>query len=236
MTGLILRDPVPHSVVKVRQREYIGDTNEIRLSLFRDRVKNEGGLGNEVLIVACSDSHPTPKLSTLSWGGTKLPFTVDVGEVFEVPVYADSILQKHCLVFVDGFYVNRKDPKNGRVPYFVQSIFGEPFALAGIWRVWKGQDGNLFSGCSILLWDVSLETKMGYMNNAALKSPIILSRENERAWLATRTKTGAMGLLGADSNGLIQAHTVSPAVNLKNSDPYNPILTTHIAYTDIPII
>jgi putative SOS response-associated peptidase YedK len=61
---------------------------------------------------------------------------------------AESLRKRRCLVPADGFYEWRTEGKR-KLPVHFRLKDRAPFAFAGIWDVWKGPSGSVFS-CAIL--------------------------------------------------------------------------------------
>src|SRR5262245_27255866 len=54
------------------------------------------------------------------------------------PLFADSFRSRRCLVPADAFYEWAKLPGRRMQPFAFRLRDGEPFALAGLWDVWRG--------------------------------------------------------------------------------------------------
>ena len=51
-------------------------------------------------------------------------------------VFRAAFAQRRCLVPAPAYYEWRDDP-NGKTPFAVARIDGDPVAFGGIWEVWK---------------------------------------------------------------------------------------------------
>jgi putative SOS response-associated peptidase YedK len=55
--------------------------------------------------------------------------------------YKRAFTKRRCIIPVDGFFEWKKVPgRKAKQPYFIRRVDGEPFALAGLWEVWRGPD------------------------------------------------------------------------------------------------
>ncbi|GAB3921964.1 SOS response-associated peptidase [Larkinella terrae] len=95
--------------------------------------------------------------------------------IFEKPSFKDSIVSKRCLLLINGFYEWRHENKD-KIPYFIQLKDGKPFALGGIYSVWKGQP-------SFSIITTSANPLMEYIHNTKKRMPLILSHQEERRWI-----------------------------------------------------
>jgi putative SOS response-associated peptidase YedK len=95
-------------------------------------------------------------------------------------MFAESFRKRRCLVPADGFYEWRTEGKR-KLPVHFRLKDRAPFAFAGIWDVWKGSSGSVFT-CAILT------TKPNELTATVHdRMPVILSRDDEavgsiRAW------------------------------------------------------
>ncbi|MCP4417290.1 MAG: SOS response-associated peptidase [Chloroflexi bacterium] len=71
--------------------------------------------------------------------------------VAEKPSFRAAFKRRRCLIPADGFYEWQK-LGNGKQPMFIRPAEGEkrPFALAGLWEVWRDSEGSALQTCTIL--------------------------------------------------------------------------------------
>jgi putative SOS response-associated peptidase YedK len=95
--------------------------------------------------------------------------------------FREAFEQRRCLIPVSGFYEWRREGRV-RTPWFIESVDGEPFALAGLWARWRprgsGASSEPLDSCTIITTDA----------NALLapihdRMPVILPAEAFAAWL-----------------------------------------------------
>jgi putative SOS response-associated peptidase YedK len=101
----------------------------------------------------------------------------------EKPSFRDSV-NRRCLVLADGFYewqwLDAKG-KNKR-KYLITLPDGALYAYAGIWSEWVStRTGELIRTYSIVTTEAT--GIMREIHNSKLRMPVILTPENEQAWL-----------------------------------------------------
>ncbi|KAA9356619.1 SOS response-associated peptidase [Larkinella humicola] len=95
--------------------------------------------------------------------------------IFEKPSFRDSIQSKRCLLLIDGFYEWRHEGKQ-KIPYYITLTDQKPFALGGIYSVWKNRP-------TFSIVTTKANPLMEYIHNTKKRMPLILNREEERRWL-----------------------------------------------------
>ena len=135
--------------------------------------------------------------------------------VQEKPSFRTAFKRRRCLVPADGFYEWSKAAA-AKVPLYIRLKTGEPFALAGLWEVWRPPEGDPIRTFTILTTDPN--ELLATIHN---RMPVILSRENERAWLDnTAGPVELMAMLQAYPSALMEFYEVSKRVNApRNDDP-----------------
>src|SRR5215471_5979235 len=56
-------------------------------------------------------------------------------------MFRDALARRRCLVPAPVYYEWRDDP-DGKTPFAVARVDGEPFAFGGIWEAWKSPEGE----------------------------------------------------------------------------------------------
>jgi putative SOS response-associated peptidase YedK len=102
-----------------------------------------------------------------------------------------------------------------KVPMWVYLKSKEPFALAGLWDVWRKPDGNRVESFTIVTTEPNELVRP--IHN---RMPVIIRPEDEERWLdASRTPfVKAQSLLKPYPDELRDAHEVSPIVNSAKYD------------------
>jgi putative SOS response-associated peptidase YedK len=125
--------------------------------------------------------------------------------------------KRRCVVVADSVYGWRKNPDGSKTPMRVMLTSGEPFALAGLWDVWKTPEGDRLRTCTIITTEPN--TLVAPLHN---RMAAILPPEHEADWLAQgRDDTAFLrALLQPFPAERMKAYPVSPRVNnVKNDDP-----------------
>jgi putative SOS response-associated peptidase YedK len=96
--------------------------------------------------------------------------------IFESRLYKGLILRRRCIVPLSGFFEWKRDGEKKR-PFAIH-LKGEPImSIAGVWDTWK--HGETAKDSFAILTTASNE----FMNEIHNRMPLILSREDEEAWL-----------------------------------------------------
>ena len=134
--------------------------------------------------------------------------TIEVRSAFK-----QAFGRRRCLVPADGFYEWRQV---GRIkqPYYFSRPDGQPFALAGLWERWTGEEPPLRS---FTLITTEANTAIAPIHD---RMPVILDRQDWDTWLAAEpvgTQT-LKALLGPESPDRLTCWPVSTRVNSPAND------------------
>ncbi len=69
--------------------------------------------------------------------------------VAEKPSFRSAIKRRRCLVPVSGYFEWQKTAE-GKQPVYIHMEDGSPFAVAGLWERWQGQDGSEVESCTLI--------------------------------------------------------------------------------------
>ncbi len=195
----------------VRARFPVGESVQIRR-------RYNVAPGDDVLAVTTDRDGP-PRGELLRWGfvpswaqspktGLKM-INARVETVAERPAYRRSFERFRCLIIADGFYEWRRQPGGPKQPFHIGRADGSPFAFAGLWSTWYGEDGDRLRSCTILT--TAPNETVAPLHD---RMPVILAPEAEQAWLDSST---SVELLRDLLSGIPAAETslrpVGPAVN-----------------------
>jgi putative SOS response-associated peptidase YedK len=92
------------------------------------------------------------------------------------PTYRGPFKHHRCLIPADGFY-EWKEEAGFKIPHHISMQDGSPFAMAGLWDVWNGPEGDVLS-CSIIVTDAN-----PFMKKLHDRMPVILEPKDYEAWL-----------------------------------------------------
>jgi putative SOS response-associated peptidase YedK len=127
----------------------------------------------------------------------------------EKPSFRAALKKRRCLVLADGFYEWKREGKS-KTPTYIQLKGGQPFALAGLWEVWKAPDDKLIKSCTIITTEPN-----SLMKNIHDRMPVILPPKAYALWLspdelpAEKTRP----LLKPFAASQMKAYSVSTLVN-----------------------
>ncbi|MHC4447786.1 MAG: SOS response-associated peptidase [Planctomycetota bacterium] len=134
------------------------------------------------------------------------------------PAFRDAFQRRRCLVPADGFYEWKKLDR-GKQPYCIRRHDREPFAFAGLWDRWRGEDEQTIESFTILTTDPT-----ALVRSLHDRMPLILDPKDFDLWLdpdmrdPERLQT-LLKAIAAASEDLV-AYPVSPRVNTPaNDDP-----------------
>lgn len=135
------------------------------------------------------------------------PVNARIETVATSPVFGDAFRKRRCLVPADGYYEWRTAGRK-KLPVRFHLKDGKPFAFAGIWDVWAGPQGKVFS--------VAILTTPPNELAAAVhdRMPAILPPDAEAAWLDPAL---------TDPDQLLPLLSPYPAERMV-ADPANPAL------------
>jgi putative SOS response-associated peptidase YedK len=102
--------------------------------------------------------------------------------VAEKPAFREAFRRRRCLVPADGFF--EWQARGGRKqPYHFRLRDGRPFAFAGLWESWRGEDGEALESCAILTTEAN-----GVVGPVHGRMPVILGPADYGRWLDPRAQ------------------------------------------------
>jgi len=125
--------------------------------------------------------------------------------VAEKPSYRAAYRHRRCIVLADGFYEWQRQGDR-KVPHFISLASGEPFALAGLWELWKDKE----TGDSLQTTTLITMNANEFMMPLHQRMPVVLEPATADEWLA-----GSNDLLDdvAERTPALQAWPVDRRVN-----------------------
>ncbi len=140
-------------------------------------------------LVACvrrSAMH-THKVSNLRWGfvpswaqdpaSGRTLINARAETVADKPAFRTPFRERRCLVLADGYYEWKREGTS-KQPYHIRLHNEHPFAFAGLWDQWTGQDGTPLESCAILTTEPNACTAL--IHN---RMPVIVHPEHYDPWL-----------------------------------------------------
>ena len=130
----------------------------------------------------------------------------------EKPSFSESFQRRRCLIPADGFYEWKKSGA-WKQPYYFQLKDEGPFAFAGIWDEWPGDETSIAS-CAIVT-----TTANELLEPVHNRMPVILHPESCDAWLSGDSKVVEMKSLLLPYPALkMKSHPVGSDVNQPKVD------------------
>jgi len=165
------------------------------------------------------------RLTNLHWGlvpfwakdrsiGSRL-INARAETVAEKPSFRNAFKKRRCLIVADGYY-EWKGEKGNKQPYYLTLPSGGPFAFAGLWEIWQGDDAAYHS-CSIITTAAAESVR-----NLHHRMPVILRPRTHDAWLDTTNQDAEhiKQILQQEYCRKLDHYAVAKRVNsVKNNDP-----------------
>ncbi len=136
--------------------------------------------------------------------------------VAEKPAFRSAFRQRRCLVLADGFYEwQQQEHKKQKQPFYFRLSDERPFAFAGLWEHWKGEDGEEIESCTLLTTEAN--ELMQPIHN---RMPVILDPKDYDLWLDAEVKKPELlqPLLHPYGSEEMTAYPVSTVVNKPSND------------------
>jgi putative SOS response-associated peptidase YedK len=196
---------------RLRERFPVGETVDLRS-------RYNVAPGDDVLAVT-TDRTGRPRGEMLRWGlvppwsatsagGAKM-INARAETVAERPAYRTAFERFRCLIIADGFYEWRRSDGGQKEAFHITRADRAPFAFAGMWSVWHRDEPDAVRSCTIIT--TAANSAIAPLHD---RMPVILSQEEEEAWLEPSTPTGALrGLLSGLSPEQTSVRQVGRAVN-----------------------
>jgi len=140
----------------------------------------------------------------------------------EKNAFKRAYLRRRCIIPADGFYEwTEVEGQKRKQPWFIHRPDGEPFALAGLWEVWRGPDRDAdeaVHSCTIITGPPN--DRMAEIHD---RMPAILAPEAWGPWLDEDERD--LDILSKSlvpaPNSLTEMHTVTTEVNnARNGGPH----------------
>ena len=144
------------------------------------------------------------------------PINARVETAAEKPSFKAAFKYRRCLILADGFYEWKKIGSR-KQPWFLTLLEKRPFAFAGLWDAWTGEDGSVYHSCTILTTAAS-----DSIREIHHRMPIILNPNAFYEWLNPDNQDTSKleTLLREQTVQEFTSYPVSTFVNSpKNNDP-----------------
>ena len=138
--------------------------------------------------------------------------------VAEKPSFRSAFRHRRCLVPADGFYEWRTEGAL-KQPFRIGMAQGGPFAFAGLWESWPGNDDD---DAAVETFTILTTEANRRLHPIHPRMPVILAPEAYQTWLDGRPETTerALALLRPFAGEKMAFYRVSRRVNSpRNDDP-----------------
>lgn len=161
------------------------------------------------------------KISFLRWGlvpswaedlkiGAKM-INARAETILEKPSFRTAFSRRRCLIPATSFFEWKQE--NVKTPHVIRLVGGEIFSMAGIWEEWKNPEGNIVKSFSIITTEANQA-----MQALHHRMPVILSRQNENAWLSDLPQGELSKLLQPCPDEWLEIYEVSNLVNSPHNE------------------
>jgi putative SOS response-associated peptidase YedK len=127
------------------------------------------------------------KLAMLRWGlipawtkdpaKARQPINAKAETVAELPTFRAAFRKRRCLIPADGFYEWQQQGRY-KQPVYIHMKDREPFAFAGLWERWVGEEDEFIESCTILTTEPN--ELLAQVHN---RMPVILDPTEYEVWL-----------------------------------------------------
>ena len=133
----------------------------------------------------------------------------------EKPAFRDALKHMRCVIPASGYYEWRTGPDKTKQPYYITMAEGEPMALAGLYSIWVGPDGEEVDTAATIT--VAANPDLAVIHD---RMPAILTPETIDDWLNVRevNARAAYPLARPLPLGMVKFYPVSTRVNSAKMD------------------
>lgn len=156
-----------------------------------------------------------------------------VGEnVFETASFKDCIINQRCLVPANGF-IEWRDFKGAKYPHYIYVKSQEMFSLGAIYSTWTDKGtGEMKTTFSVLTTPANPLVEK--IHNIKKRMPLILSMEDEGAWIDPKLPADAVSALIKPYSEIdMDAYTVSKYVNNARNNRNTPEVLEKVMYQEL---
>lgn len=155
--------------------------------------------------------------------------------IFEKPSYRDAIIQRRCLIPIDGFFEWRYyEGKN--YPYYIHMKDHAIFSIAGIWDVWTHPETKE-KKYTFSLITCNANELLEKIHNKKKRMPVILQKPFESKYLRNDlTKNEIKKILLPIDSEFLKAYTISNRVTSKTKERNVPKIIEPYNYPELPEI
>jgi putative SOS response-associated peptidase YedK len=101
--------------------------------------------------------------------------------VLQKPAFRDAFIRGRCLIPASGWFEWKRD-RAGKQPFHLKLETGEPLAFAGLFDVWRGEEGKRLVSCTILT--TAAPKELSWLHE---RMPVIMDYDHYDRWLDRST-------------------------------------------------
>lgn len=154
-------------------------------------------------------------IQLMYWGFTfpqRFTFNTRSDSVLKTGLWKTSFEERRCIVPADSFFEWKRLHKKNNPKYEISISGREPFALAGIWSMWKNKHGDYVPTVSVITSEPN--EAMAEIHD---RQPVILEPRDYQAWFAPsdRPPLHLLRIVPAEEMNvqLIEAHNMQLPFN-----------------------
>jgi putative SOS response-associated peptidase YedK len=165
--------------------------------------------------VVFSNDEGERDIELMYWGFTfpkRLTFNTRSDAILKPGLWKNSFESRRCIVPADRFFEWKRLHKKNNPKYEITVPGRQPFALAGIWSMWKNKDGDSLPTVSVITSEPNER-----MSDVHDRQPVVLDPRDYAEWLSTsdRPPVHLLRILPADEMKieLLEAHNMQLPLN-----------------------
>jgi len=165
--------------------------------------------------VVFSNDEGEREIELMYWGFTfpkRLTFNTRSDGILKPGLWKNSFENRRCIVPADRFFEWKRLHKKNNPKYEITVPGRQPFALAGIWSMWKNKEGDSLPTVSVITSEPN--ERMAEVHD---RQPVILEPRDYAEWLSTsdRPPVHLLRILTADEMKieLLEAHNMQLPLN-----------------------
>ena len=145
--------------------------------------------------------------------------------------YKDSIVNKRCVLVVDGFFEWRH-ASSQKIPYYIYPKDGTVFYLGCIYNTWTDKEtGEMKDTFSIITTEAN--PMMEHIHNSKKRMPLILCKDDLAAWINPETTAETVvHLMKPYDESQMNAHTISKDVSYASKNRNYPEIKDAVEYNE----
>jgi putative SOS response-associated peptidase YedK len=155
--------------------------------------------------------------------------------IFEKPMFRKSILTKHCILPVEGFYEWREIAKI-KYPYYIYPKYEGLFSLGCIYDTWTNKEtGEIINSLSIVT--IEANNVMAMIHNIKKRMPLILDGNNWMKWIDLETQEEELvALMKPAPGGILNYHTISKDISNRRIENNYSEIKNKVIYSELHVL